>query len=358
MPRKMITDIIENPYTGEQVEISGSTEDVFNRRCEEQHRKWEKEQYVREAQNEARERTAEQKERDRYLRGLCYENLRPTKPDRYIKERLGGIHQRYRYKPSLEELRKDAGLNWKIELASLFSKKYREKEEKIRHDALMQWINEMDEYDEKVKEDQKEYDAKRKELKEKLLHQLYLQSQGSSRCANEYYSYVLDKDDFSVDGINRYKNEHGNITFSKKSGEIKLAYRIPDKCEITTVSEYVYNEKKDVIEQKEFDAKTAAKWRLRIAESVLLRCIALIFASDAFDIVKAISIYGYLEYYDPAYGDNQRKAVMHAKITKETFQKVDLKKVNPIDLFARVLHVTMSAGLYSKEAYELLEIRE
>lgn len=358
MPRKKITDILENPYTGEQIEISASTEEIFERRCNEQYRKWDNEQYVREAHAEAKRKTFEQKERDRYLRNLCCENLRPLKPERYIKEILGSIHQRYRYQPTLKEVRKEAGLNWKIELASIFSKKYREKEEKIRHDALMQWINKMDEYDEKVKEDQKEYDAKRKELKEKLLHQLFLQSQGNSHCANEYYSYVLDRDDFSVDGINRYKNDHGIIRFNKKTGEIRLVYRIPDKDEISTVAEYVYNEKKDVIEQKAFDAKTATKWRLRIAESVLLRCIALIFASDPFDIVKVISVHGYLQYYDPAYGDTQRKVVMHARITKDIFLKVDLKKVNPIDLFDRVLHVTTSSGLYSRESYELLEISE
>ena len=82
----------------------------------------------------------------------------------------------------------------------------------------------------------------------------------------------------------------------------------------------------------------------------------MVFRSDYYEKVKNITVNGYLRYYDPAFGNDQKNTVIRAKITRDLFNKVSLERVNPEDLFSRELKATISSGLYAKEPYSSSEI--
>ena len=356
MANPKYSDILRNPYTGEEIEITASKEDVFLRRRDEQIDKWEKEQYIRQQQQEAQRLTENLQAVTGYLRTLCYCNLHPLSPESYINESLSLIYHRRRYKPTLDDAEKDVGITTFVKAKAILPGKSKAKLEDLRLKAKELLASRLEEYNQKVKEDEEEYLQKRNKEERTLRNRIYALSKGSIVAARQYYAYALDHDDYSVDSSNRFQPEHTDIKFLPDTGEIRFAYRIPNGDEIPAVARYEYDLKTDSIVPRNYDIKTSAKWKLQIAESVLLRTAALVFLSDHYDKIKNVSITGYLRYYDTAFGNDQYKAVIQVNLLRTVFDKVSLETVNPIDLFSRVLKANIAAGLYVKEPYALSEI--
>ena len=356
MANPKYSQFLRNPYTDETIEITASKEDVFLRKRDEQINKWENEQYTREQQQIAQRQTEQLRTAYSYLGTLCYCDLFPISPEIYINENLAKVTRRNRSKPTLADAEKEVGITNIVKVKGLFPGKSKTKLEELRKKAKELNKTQLQEYDQKVKEDEAEY------LKQCVEKELYLRKQldqlskGSSAEAEMYFSFALDRDNYSVDNINRYSYEHSPIQYIPRTGEIQFSYRIPNDDEILAIAKFKYDEKNNTIEPCMYDSKTAAKWKLRVAESALLRTAALIFLSDKYDIVKMVSITGYLRYYDSAFGNNRTKDVMKFTLTRELFNQISLDSVDPVDLFNRVLDAEIASGLYTKMPYTITPI--
>ena len=122
MPSPKYTEIVTNPYTGEEKEITASKEDVLQRRICAQQDAWEQEQIIAEGKQAASEATAQLRVVYNYLRALSHVNLQPLTPEIYAAEQLAKVHQRRRYMPKLSEVEQELGLTKAKKLLSHISK--------------------------------------------------------------------------------------------------------------------------------------------------------------------------------------------------------------------------------------------
>lgn len=356
MANPKFSETLTNTYTGEEKEITASKEDVFLRRKNEQITKWENEQYIRERQQEAQRITDKYHAVTSYLQTLSYYNLTPLSPELYLKENISKIHRRSRPMPTLEDAKKTVGITGVLELKAVFFEESKKKLEELDIKAKELFSSRLKEYIQNVKKDEEDYLQRRKKEEKASKTLIQALSRGGITAAKIYYSYALDHDYFSLNTMNRYIPEYSSISYIRNTREIRLSYRIPNSSEIPEIAKYEYNKKTDSIEPMLMDAKSAARWKLRIAESVLLRAAALVFMSDAYERVKSVSITGYLRYYDSAFGNYQIKNVIWFSMSREIYDKISLELVNPVDLFNRVLKAKTASGLYKKEPYAITEI--
>lgn len=367
VPRIKFSKILTNPYTGEEVEVKGSNEEVFQRRIKEQLEKWDNEQvqleneeaqarYHLEQHRIARENNVQLKQTREILEALCYWNLSSLTPDLFFEENISKIHLPRRYRPSLEDAEKAVGLTPLKKILGKMPGKPRSELIAMQAKAKKLLDKQIEDYNIQREKDKEEYHQKRYKEEHRVNKIIKMLAAGSSYAANNYFSYILDQDSYSVNGLDEYHHEHSRICFSKNTGEIRFSYRIPNDDENNIIKKYEYDIKNDSIIAKKYDKKTATQWKLRIGSSVLLRAAALIFYSDYYNKITTISIIGYLRYFDSAYGNNQKKNVIHVNIPREAFNKIVLERVNPYDFFCRVLNATISSGLYEKEPYSIKEI--
>ena len=291
-----------------------------------------------------------------YLNSLCYNNLLPLSTEEYIVEKLKLVTRYHPEKPRKKDAEKDVGLNLGVKALGKIPGKTKEKLEDLQKRANELYNARIETYELDVQRYEAEYQQKRKERETTLRNNVLALSKGSHVAASKYFGYALARDDYSVDAKHRFFPDYSELSFNHLDGSIQLSYRIPNTNEIPIIAKYEYNEKKDSIDPCFYDSKTSAKLRLQIAESVLLRAAAVIFLSDEFDLVKSISITGFIRYYDSAFGNDQSKNVIRITITKDHFGKINIEKVSPYDLFDRGLKAKISSGLYAKEPYEISDI--
>ncbi len=357
-------EILTNPYDpDEQVEIQASTEELFKKRREEQYKKWdlqqdklENEQYVQEQQQRAYELTVQLKQRTESLYRLCYSNLNPLSPDSYIDEKVAMIKLPRRRVPTLDEAEVDVGINKLVKIAGIVPGKSKDRLKKLQDEAHELYKARLEKYHQKIEDDKEIYRKEREKELVQLTNHIEGLKEGRKTASNYYFSYALDRDDYSVNTKDRFHPEHSSIQYFQSDGEIKFSYRIPNGDEILTAAKYEYDAKKDTIIAVSRDRKTASRWKLRIAESVMLRATAIIFLSDHYSKVNTVSITGYLRYHDSAFGNEQKKKVIRMTMTREIFDMLSLESLDPYDLFSRVLNATISSGLYSKEPFAISEI--
>lgn len=365
MAKSKCSEIVTNPYTGEEIEITASKSDILQRRIAAQKDKWEQEQILEEGQQAAWKATASLNAVYNYLRSLPYVSLHPLTPAEYESSLLSQIRQRRRTPPTLEDAQTDVGISFPKKVFSKVSKA-KNAELTVLYDKAEVLYNErMAAYTKAVEADRIEYQKRYAEEKRKIYNILNLMRSGSPTGAREYYTFALNRDNFRVNNDARYVPEFKNFVFRRRPrekgskdliGKVSLSYRIPNTEEIPVVAEYVYNSKAYSLEPKEYDAKTAQAWRKRVAESVLIRTVALLFRSDPFSQIGEITITGYMRYFDRGYGDDQCKNVMRATITREVFERIKLEQADPDEMYSRIMNGAMSAGMYSKEPYALSEI--
>ena len=363
MAKIKFSEILTNPYTGEEVEVKGSTEEIFLRRRDATIQKWkneqsrfENEQYVLEQQEKADELTDQLKPLFDYLNKLCYCNLNPLTPESYLSENIAAVKQLHRNKPTLDIAEKDVGINTFVKVTGIIPGKSKDKLKDLQAKAQDLLETRLEDYDQKVISDREKYLQKRKKKESQLKNHITGLSEGKKVASNLYYSYALDRDDYSVNAEDRFFPEYSFIHYTPNNGEIRLSYRIPNEDEILSIAKYKYDAKSDNIIPIPHDRKTAVRWKLRIAESVLLRTAVLIFLSDCYKKVKIVSITGYIRYYDSAFGNDQKKNVIHMTLSRDIFEKLSLETLDPFDLFNRVLKATISSSLYAKEPYAISEI--
>lgn len=363
MTKIKFSEIITNQYTGEEAEIKGSTKEIFDRRYQEQLDKWDKEQaqreqdeYVQNKHQEAENLTSELTKANEYLNALCYYELHPLTPKSYIYEKISSIRQRHRYKPTLKDAEADVGITKLVRAAGFIPGKSKANLENLRVKAKELQKTRLEEYNKKIKEDETIYLRKRENEEKQCRHHIKDLSEGKARGTRLYYSHALDRDDYSVDCEKRYIPEYLDLKFFPETGKLRFAYRIPNSNEIFSISKYEYNEKEDMIVPLSHNTKASSEWKLRIAESVLLRAAILVFLSDPYKTINSISMIGYLRYNDDAYGKEKIKSVIRVNIPREILDEVEPENVNPVALFSRGLKAQISTGLYKREPFDIPEI--
>lgn len=296
----------------------------------------------------------------RYYDSLHYVDLSTVNADAYY----DSLKDRSKFKEPRDTSRRNAekksGISGFLKFKALFSEKSK---------------NELDNKKETAAPLQKEYSKSFSECVQREREQFYQRQEDSNNAVNlmrqkliqhdraevlEYFRDVLLVDDFTLDKLatnERYKSFVAVTDYDPKSSELSYCLRIPNQEEICVIDSFFYDEKEEIISSRDVNKTRARNIRLRIVRAMLLRSAAMVYLSDDYENVKSVNITGYLNYYDSAFGNEQRIDAVKVKISKDTFEQLNPEHLKLEDLFVRVLKVKEAAGLYNKEPFELNEIK-
>lgn len=290
-----------------------------------------------------------------YYRDLYRADLYPLDPDAYFDRRLDRETYRAPKDRSEKLAAKEAGITQLLKLQALFSKSAQDElnDRKAKAEGIQAKLAE--EHARTVEEDRALFLRQQELYNQNVLEQQHNYIAGEPVIVMAYFEDVSLSDDFTLEFAEQplsYDSCAHVTNYAPDKKELCIRYRVPNVEEICTIDSFSYNEKEWMVEPKELPEKNAYRVRTSVLHAIMVRSAALVFYSDPYHLVKTLTITGYLDYFDPAYGTNQTVDVIQATVGEEEFLKVNLERARLEDLFARLFASKVAQGLYKKRPYE------
>lgn len=171
----------------------------------------------------------------------------------------------------------------------------------------------------------------------------------------DYLYAVFANDCITIDyyDCTKYDMKMSILDFQNENEKLSIQIRIPNSDEICTIKYFQLSEQYNEPFPIEYDKKLAIKQCLYVAYGIMLRAATLVITSDAQKWINEVTITGFLEYYDRAFGNYTALPVIKISISKELLHKINLERIDITTLFEKKLAVKKSTGLYEKDPIDL-----
>ena len=291
-----------------------------------------------------------------YRRMMHIADLRPRNPSDYY-ESLKDWSPFPSFKaPAKGPIRKSVGISLGLRIISLFNKDASARLDQLKEQAEAEYQKEVQAAREFHNSREKTHYRNQEKQHQKIDDAHDRMKHGDPLQVATYFRTVMAQDDFSTDCDNRYAVEVERVTYDQASQKLSVLYRIPNRDEILTFESFRYDSDLAEIVPTPVDAKRQQEQRIKVARKMLLRSMILIYASDAYDLIREIEVTGFLHYFDPSYGQYHKKDVLRVCMNRSQYAETDFNNVDVDLLFAHRLKAKESAGLYSKNPMELIDI--
>ena len=168
-----------------------------------------------------------------------------------------------------------------------------------------------------------------------------------------YFVYVLTSDHFSIDYFNEYSIAVHSLQYDQDERVLMVEYRIPAKGEILPLDYFFFDEKCQVIQDKQLAPSIAADFCNDIARRVLLRAAANLFMSDELSMIDTIELHGYL---DDSSTEGRIITVISLVIPRTEIIGKSPDFISTKYDFIERFREEHSPGLYLVESYQLREL--
>lgn len=311
------------------------------------------EQYIGDMQAEAASKTEAM---HNYLDNLCWIGLEPLYPDSYFENQKDYSRFNEPKRTAQKDARKDAGITLKDKMLAWFSDDAK-KQLKEKEAAAKKLQEEYYEYEEKHIDRQREHFYKEKDEHNKQIDQLIECFRTKEKTILiQYFEDALCSDEYTAGYEEKYEIEAKIEDFNAETGELQLIYRLPRASEIETTQEYLYDSKTYRISAIPMADKIAGAYKLRIARSIMLRAIAMVYLSDMYRMVNKINVTGFVRYSSQSSQIPFSKNVMKVAVDRASFDKMDLERISIDSFFKETIKAQTATGLYKKPEYELVDI--
>ena len=291
-----------------------------------------------------------------YYSVLHFVDLHPQHPEDYFEQML----DRSSFRPPKDKSRryaeKDAGISLFLKARAFVSKAAKDDLKERRAIAEAREREYAEEHAQLVEDERDRFILRQRlhndEVEERRNN--YLNGDASEVMA--FIEAVLRADDFSLEFADQpqpYASYVQAQSYDHESRGLSIRYRIPDAEEICTIGSFRDNKELMRVEPEDLPKQQAHKLRMKVLHAVLIRTAALVFYSDPYDLVHTLTINGFFDYYDDAYGTRRSVDVIRSSVDEEEFLKVNLGQADPEELFKRLFRTTSASGLYTKKSYEI-----
>lgn len=292
----------------------------------------------------------------RYYMDLHRVDIASFHPDDYYDQQLDRRDFREPKDKSRRQAAKEAGVSLPLRIRALVSETARNELNERKAAADARQIVLAEEHAAKVKEDRAFFLQQQNQYNERIDRRRRMYLNGDPDEVMVYFEDVLHSDRFVLEFAEQpplYESYARAVSYDPDKKSLYIQYRMPNADEICTIGSLSYNEEEWIVETKELPAQNAYRVRIGVLHAIIVRTAALVFYSDPYHLVDILTITGYLDFFDPAYGTNQIVDVLKTTVGEEEFLKVDLERARLEDLFTRLFKTTVSSGLYKKKPYEL-----
>jgi len=145
---------------------------------------------------------------------------------------------------------------------------------------------------------------------------------------------------------------HWKIAYSPESRQLVVDFDLPTlDAVVPAVERYRYTKSTDQIAEARKTQKTRQSLYTALVAQSVLRRLYEVFRSDREEIVQVAAINAFVDAIDPATGQRVRPCVLSVRTTRENFEQIDLRHVDPSACLRRL------NALVSRSPSELMAIR-
>lgn len=166
---------------------------------------------------------------------------------------------------------------------------------------------------------------------------------GERHAASRYFTMVLDGVPIP-DGFPRQRRAR----YVPESSLLAIEWDLPGMSIIPVEREFGYVQTRDVIEVR----KKRAAHEIRgiyqgLVSQLALAALHAAFRSDPADLVETVVVNGVVDTLDPATGKPARPCLLTLRATRDHFERVDLRNVDPVQCVRR--HFAAAVSLHPEE---------
>jgi restriction system protein len=211
--------------------------------------------------------------------------------------------------------------------AQLKAHQRRERDRQAEHDRAKQvWQGEKDAFLAKQAEQHAAIDA----------FQLRYESKEPSAIV-EYCDMVLGNSDYPSCMPKEF-----DIDLNSEAGILVVNYKLPAPDDIPTLCEVRYVQSTDTFTEKELSESQLARLYDDLVYQISLRSMHELFAADQIGSLKAIVFNGFVTSVDKSTGNETTACILSVQANRETFEKINLSKVDPKACFRQLKGVGSS----------------
>ena len=329
---KKLSQWLRNPYTGEEIEITATTENALNNKCEKQIKAWEKEQ----AEWERRQYVAEQyqnvqqmdEENSRLIQNLRYHILSYIK--RWSSYRYYyGLKRNRRYSdisapPTLKEVNRDLKVPWKIGVVEFFSEDRKKRRLAAEKNAQRELEKRMQEYMDRAAA----YEKKNAEYNATIDKRNELFTSGDSREVAEFFAWVIEQDCSYIEGYYIGVQPEKYLFYDPKKKMLAVDLKLPSMRRVPDVETYEYEEKKDTIKAHRMNQSDFKSFYGHIICEIVLRVICVLYESDEYNLLDSIVLNGYRVFLDRSRGKHINDCIISVDFSKKDFGELYLRNAD------------------------------
>lgn len=149
-------------------------------------------------------------------------------------------------------------------------------------------------------------------------------SQGSEDAVIEHASLVLENSNYHDLFEKNYI-----IQYNRENRLLKLAYDLPSLSALPSIKQVSFVKSTGELRDYHIPEKERKANFESVCYQICLRTLHELFESDEFENFKSILLNGYVTFVDPANGVEQRSCILSVLVEKQTFQAMDLARVDP-----------------------------
>lgn len=347
---------LENPYTGDEVEIEAATEQSLQKKIEKQEKDWEKEQEEWKQERHVKS----QKQRVREMNNKIWElnnNLRShmlSDIDKWSSyDYYDSLKKKSRYSdiispPTIKEVRKELKVPLKFRLWEHFSEGRKSKRTAAENEAQKLLNERIEEYE----KDAKRYNKKTDDYNDGIDKRYKSYTAGDQQEVAEYFGWVIEQDCRDIDGYYIEVRPKSFLFYDVERKMLSVDLELPDTRRIPGIDSYEYIEKTDKTKENKMSAHEYKSFYNKVICGIVLRVICVLYKSDEYQLLDTIIVNGYRVRLDRSRGKHIRDCIISVEIEKKEYEELYLRKVDgeavirrvskdvPADLTADSIHLT------------------
>jgi hypothetical protein len=150
---------------------------------------------------------------------------------------------------------------------------------------------------------------------------------GSPLEVRNYYTFVIEGDNYSVDGVHRYETQF-SVKHHRADKRLVIDYQFPAFEDIPKIKEWAVNKNNEIV-AKQFSQKDMLEIYEGIIMDLTVRVLGLVFDSDNHDVISEAIFNGYCEYSEV---QSPPTFILSVLVQKKQF---DFTKVNRADFSSK-----------------------
>ncbi len=192
------------------------------------------------------------------------------------------------YPPTLEEVKKDLKVPWKIGALEFFSEERKERRVAAEKKAHQELEKRKQEYSNRAAA----YEKKNAEYNAAIDRRNEASASGNAREVTEFFAWVIEQDCSYIEGYYVGVQPEKYIFYNPEKRMLAVDLKLPATRRIPDIESYEYEEKKDNIKAKRMTRSDFKSFYGHIVCEIVLRVICVLFESDEYRLVDSIVVNG------------------------------------------------------------------